>query len=476
MPSHEIPPAGISTEDWAVTPQAVREWARTLEQRMARLEERLNQTSRNSSKPPSSDPPSAVPRPGRPSSGRKAGGQPGHSGHGRLLKPVEEVDRLVEAKPPSCEQCGSLLLGDDPQPERHQVTELPRVTPLVTEYRRHTLRCLACGAPTQAPWPVDMPTGSFGPRLQATAGFLSGRSGASHREVQEVLAALFHTDVSLGSIPTLEQAVSEALAQAVAAATRYVQQQPVRNADETGWREKSKRVWLWISVTPLVTVFRVLAARGAAGAKELLGDDFLGIVGTDRWGAYNWLDPRRRQLCWAHLKRDFVAFLARGGESARIGHALLAEERQLFALWYRVRDGTLAWAAFQVAMLPVMERVGSLLHEGAEAAEKRTSRTCRNLLKLEAALWTFVWEADVEPTNNSAERPLRRAVLWRRRSFGTQSATGSQFVERILTAVTTLRQQQRDVLDYLTAACAAAFCEDKPPALLPSARPLRWAS
>ena len=154
----------------------------------------------------------------------------------------------------------------------------------------------------------------------------------------------------------------------------------------------------------------------------------------------------------------------------------MADERQLFALWYRVRDGTLAWADFQVAMLPVMERVGSLLHEGAEGAEKRTGRTCRNLLKLEAALWTFVWEADVEPTNNSAERPLRRAVLWRRRSFGTQSAAGSHFVERILTAVTTLRQQQRDVLDYLTAACAAVLCGDKPPSLLPSVRPLRCAS
>jgi len=350
------------------------------------------------------------------------------------------------------------------------------MTPLMTEYRRHTLRCVACGAQTQAPWPADMPTGSFGPRLQATAGFLSGRSGASHREGQEVLAALFHADVSLGSIPALEQAVSEALAHPVAEATRYVQQQPVRNADETGWREKTKRLWLWVSATPLVTVFRVLAVRGAAGAKELLGDDGLGVVGTDRWAAYNWLDPRRRQLCWAHLKRDFMAFLARGGESAPIGQALLADERQLFALWYRVRDGTLAWADFQVAMLPVMERVGSLLHEGAEGAEKRTGRTCRNLLKLEVALWTFVWEADVEPTNNSAERPLRRAVLWRRRSFGTQSAAGSHFVERILTAVTTLRQQQRDVLDYLTAACAAVLCGDKPPSLLPSVRPLRCAS
>src|SRR6266850_3627560 len=471
MPSHEIPPAGISTEDWAATPQAVRGWARAREQRIARLEERLNQTSRNSSKPPSSDPPRAVPRPGRPSSGRKAGGQPGPSGHARTLKPEEEGDRLVEAKPPTCEQCGSLRLGDDPQPERHQVTELPRVTPLVTEYRRHRLRCLACGAQTQAPWPIDMPTGSFGPRLQATAGFLSGRSGASHREGQEVLAALFHADVSLGSMPTLEQAVSEALAQPVAEAVRYVQCQPVRNADETGWREKAKRVWLWLSPTPLVTVFRLLTTRGAAGAKVLLGEDFWGVVGTDRYGAYNWVDPRRRQLCWAHLKREFIAWCERGGEAARIGHALLAVEKQLFGLWYRVRDGTLPWADFQVARVPLMDRVGTLLREGAAGAEVKTHRTCRSLVKREAALWTFVWEADVEPTNNSAERPLRRAVLWRRRSFGTQSGAGSQFVERILTAVTTLRQQRRDVLEYLTATCAAAIRGEPAPSLLPMTQP-----
>ncbi len=100
----------------------------------------------------------------------------------------------------------------------------------------------------------------------------------------------------------------------------------------------------------------------------------------------------------------------------------------------------------------------------------RTARTCRNLQQREAALWTFGWEADVEPTNNSAERPLRRAVLWRRRSFGTQSAAGSQFVERILTVVTTLRQQNRAVLEYLTAACAATIRGDKAPSLLPQLR------
>ncbi len=468
MPSQEPrPPTGIPEEDWAATPLTVRALVVRLLERVAQVEARLNQTSRNSSTPPSADPPSAPPRAAKAPSGRKPGGQLGHLGQGRPLKPVEEVDRVIEVRPESCAQCGTLLLGDDPTPERHQVTDLPRIEPIVTEYRRHTLGCGGCGATTQAAWPVAMPSGSFGPGLQATVGYLTGRMGASQREVHEVLAAVCHTEVSVGSIAALEQAVSTALAAPVAEAARYVQHQPVRNADETGWREQGKRVWLWISATSLLTLFRVLTTRGAGGAKALLGEDFWGIVGTDRYGAYNWVDPRRRQLCWAHLKREFIAWSERGGEAARIGHALLVVEKQLFGLWYRMRDGTLPWADFQVALLPLMDRVGTLLREGAAGAEGKTQRTCRNLVKLEAALWTFVWEAGVEPTNNNAERPLRRAVLWRRRSFGTQSGTGSQFVERILTAVTTLRQQRRDVLEYLTAACAAAIRGEPAPSLLP---------
>jgi transposase len=475
------PPPGITAQDWAVTPTAVQALVRVLleavatveplQQRVAELEARLNQSSRNSSRPPSADPPNAPPRPPRAPSGRTTGGQLGHPGRGRFLRPVEDVDRLIEVRPESCARCGGLLLGEDPEPERHQVTDLPRIVPVVTEYRRHTLRCGACGSVTQAAWPADTPPGSFGPRRQATVGYLTGRIGMSQREVHEVLATVCQTEVSVGSIAALEQAVSTALAAPVAEAVDYIQRQPVRNADETGWYERAKRLWLWISTTPLVTVFRLLTTRGAAGAKALLSETFPGVVGTDRYGAYNWVDPHQRQLCWAHLKREFVAWSERGSQVARLGHALLAEEKQLFALWYRVRDGTLSWADFQVAMLPVMTRVGTLLREGVEVAHKSTRRTCRNLVKLEMALWTFVWEEGVEPTNNSAERPLRRAVLWRRRSFGTQSAAGSQFVERILTAVTTLRQQQRDVLEYLTAACVAAIREERAPSLLPSSRP-----
>ena len=467
----QSPPPGISEEDWSITPVAVRVLVTELLRRVAQLEDRLNQTSRNSSKPPSSDPPGARPRPAKEPTGRKSGGQPGHEGHGRVLKPESEVDRIVDVRPEHCKQCGTLLLGEDPAPERHQVTELPRITPVVTEYRRHCLWCVACGERTQAAWPATMPLGSFGPRVQATVGYLMGRSGVSQREVQDLFATLYQIKVSVGGIGALEQAVSAALAAPMTEAGWYVQRQPVRNADETSWREKGKRRWLWISGTPLVTIFRLLKTRGAAGAKELLGEVVWGIIGTDHYAGYHWIDPRQRQLCWAHLKREFVAWSERTGETARLGLALLAVEKQLFVLWYRVRDGTLAWADFQVAMQPLIERVQTLLQEGVANADAKAQGTCRNLLKREAALWTFVWEPGVEPTNNSAERPLRRAVLWRRRSFGTQSVAGSQFVERILTAVTTLRQQRRDVLDYLTTACSAAICKTPAPSLLPLTSP-----
>src|SRR5262249_1227784 len=258
--------------------------------------------------------------------------------------------------PESGEQWGALLLGDDEAPERPQVPELPRITPMVTEYRRHRLYCVACGVSTQAPWPATMPSGGFGPRGQATVGYWTGRLGASQREVQDLLATGCHTDVSVGSGGALEQAVRAALTTPVAAAEQYVQRQPVHNADETSWPEKSKRRGLWISVTPLVTLLRLLKTPRAVGAQELLREVVWGIIGTDRYAASNWLNPRQRQLCWAHLKREFIAWSERTGETARLGLALLAVEKQLFTLWYRVRDGSLAWADFPVAMLPLMAR------------------------------------------------------------------------------------------------------------------------
>jgi transposase len=475
------PDLPITEEDWSHTPLAVQAVVITLWQQVqalqaevealkaevARLREQLGQNSRNSSRPPSSDSPNAPPRPKRTPSGRKRGGQKGHRGHGRRPKPPEQVDRIVAVKPECCAQCGALLLGEDRQPARHQVTELPPVKPEVVEYQCHTITCLACGAQNCAEWPSDMPVGSFGPRVQATVGYLTGRVAMSQRDVQEVMETVFHTEMGLGTIPAVEGRVSGARAEPVDEAQAYLRQQPVNNVDETSWHEGTRRTWLWINTTPQVTVFWLLPGRGGAQARHVLGETFEGIVGSDRYSAYNWIASYRRAVCWAHLDRDFQAFVDRGGESERVGQALLDQSRHMFNLWHRVKGGTLSRPDFQAQMEPIQARVGELLREGTELTHDKTRHTCENILKLEDALWTFVSVEDVEPTNNDAERPLRRAVLWRRRSFGTQSEAGSRFVERVLTTVATLRQQKRDVLEYLTEACAAAIQGRSPPSLLP---------
>jgi transposase len=438
-----------------------------LKTRIAELEERLRQSSQNSSRPPSSDAPSVARPAKRPPSGRAPGGQPGHEGHARLLLPVEQVDRVVPVKPPQCGGCGAPLHGEDPTPRRHQVTELPRVRPHVTEYQLHTLTCAACGLPTAAAEPAGVPPGAFGPRLTATIALCSGLYHLSKRATAGLLADLFGVDLALGTVTACEQTVSAALAAPVVEAHAYVQQQPVVHADETGWREARQRAWLWVAVSPLVTVFLVHARRGVVAARALLGT-FAGILVTDRWGAYLAWPLARRQLCWAHLLREFTAFSERGGAAARIGQALRREATQMFASWYRVRDGTVARAAFQAEMRARRRRVHRWLRQGAACPHAKTAGTCRELLKLAPALWTFVDVPGVEPTNNAAERALRPAVLWRKGCFGTHSADGSRFVERLLTVAATLKHQHRNVVDYLTAACTAALHGQPSPSLLPA--------
>jgi len=222
---------------------------------------------------------------------------------------------------------------------------------------------------------------------------------------------------------------------------------------------------LWVLVTQWVTVFVIHAKRGLDGAKALLGE-FGGYLGSDRWGAYNDWELRKRQICWSHLIRDFVGFSERKG-SAEIGKLLLLETRKMFELWKRVRDGTLARSSFRVYMTPIRRGVEALLRKGTRCRNSKTRGMCKMILKLRPALWTFVRVEGVEPTNNVAERTIRHAVLYRKGCFGTQSEEGSRFVERILTVVATLRQQNRIVMDYLTEACRRALAGKNPPSLLP---------
>jgi len=434
------------------------------------LARRLARNSQNSSQPPSADPPQArSQRVRREASGRRPGGQPGHEGQTRALVPVDAVDVVMPLKPVRCAHCQHRLLGADPQPERHQVTEIPPVRPVITEYQVHRVVCPACGEATRAVWPVGIPTGGFGPRVQAITALCTGAYHLSKRTTQTMLADLFGVSIGLGTVANLEQATVQALAEPVAEARASVQAQPAAYLDETGWREGRQRAWLWTAVTAWVTVFVVRRSRSAKVAQELLGERFWGWLVTDRWSAYTWYPTWRRQVCWAHLLRDIEAMIERGGYSQEIGEALRAQVRLMFQWWHRVRAGTLAHTSFASYMWPIRQEVERLLEAGQTCGVPKTEGTCREILKLRQALWTFVRHPEVEPTNNAAERAIRPGVLWRKGSFGTQSPEGSRFVETMMTVVATLKQQHRNVLDYVIDACEAALRRQPAPSLLPTA-------
>ena len=450
-----------------------------LQARVTELERRLGQNSQNSSRPPSSDTPGGV-RPGqRPPSGRRPGGQPGHEGHQRMLLPEDQVDRVVAITPRRCRRCAAPLSGRDAAPGRHQVTELPPVRPHVTEYQLHTLACGHCGATTAAALSADVPRGAFGPRLAATVAVCTGVYHLSRRTTRGLMADLFGVELALGSVTACEQAVRAAVAAPVAAAHRYVQHQEVVHVDETGWRQGRQRAWLWVMVSALVTVFLVHARRNTVAARSLVGDNPALLLVSDRWSAYKAWPIEHRQLCWAHLLREFTAFTECGGGAARLGRALLKDADTLFARWHRVRDGTLSRPRFWREMRPLRRRVERRLRHGATCLDNKAAATCRDLVPLATALWTFIDVPGVEPTNNAAERALRPAVLWRKGCFGTHSAAGSRFAERMLTVATTLKQQGRHVVGYVAEACVASLHGQQPPSLLPDAlraRSLRLAT
>jgi transposase len=304
--------------------------------------------------------------------------------------------------------------------------------------------------------------------LTAVVALLTGWYRLSRRDVQQALVDLWDIKLSLGAVLRQERVQSAALAPVVAKVRTAVQQAAVVNVDETGWREGKQRAWLWTAVTPELTVFVIDRTRGSAALAALLGEEFAGIVGSDRWSAYSRFPAERRSLCYAHLKRDFQALVDRGGEAESTGRWGLAELERLFALWHRIRAGKFNRKALQCRLVPLQARLGRLVWRGEASPDRKAAARCHALDQWWAALWTFARVDGVEPTNNVAERALRPAVLWRKGSFGADSEAGSRFAERLLTVAATCRQQGRRLLTFLVEAGEAVLGGMPTPSLLPA--------
>src|SRR5918996_1121291 len=404
-----------------------------LEARVAELERRLQRSSRNSSLPPSQDPPSAPPRPRWPGSGRTRGGQPGHEGRYRRLLPPERVDEVVEHWPQRCRRCAHVFAGqelvDAAEPRRHQLAELPPIAVRVSEHRLHAVRCPACASRTRAELSREVPRSAFGPRLQAAVVTLAVRNRVSRRDTTELARELFGVAISTGSVDAIVQRTGEALAAPHTRLEQELKSAPVVNIDETGWKTAGGNRTLWGALSGRAAVFRIAAGRHGFEARTLLGERFAGIVCSDRWRGYDYLEPTQRQLCWAHLARDFTAHSEGLAEQQRFGCGGLAIAHALFAAWESYQhhgDRDL----LQAQTAPLQDTLRTLLEHAARKSTKTKYHRlfAKNLLKRWPALWTFTHTDGVEPTNNHAERGLRGAVIYRKLSLGSQSEQGERTI------------------------------------------------
>jgi transposase len=428
---------------------------KALTARVERLERELAKNSRNSSRPPSSDPRAAKKsKPARPkgASGKKQGAQPGHEGKGRELLPTMSVDEVVVHWPAACE-CGHafceserVAVGD---PVRHQVEELPQISTIVIEHQCPRVCCPGCGRASRAELPAAIAASAFGPRLQAAIAVLSVRNRISRRDAVELVQQLFGARICAGTVDAILTRAADALADPYEDLLDRVRASDAVNMDETGWRRRGAQRTLWGAFAERHAALTIADSRHEDHARAILGDT-RAVVTSDRWWAYSHLPVGRRQICWAHLQRDFQAQAEGLGAEHEFGEIGLKVCDELFFAWeVFAHTGDRDELCRHVRRLQRRLKPTLRTHAGKAPRYKRTRGLAKNLLKIWAALWTFAKVNGVTPTNNHAERALRSAVIYRKLSLGSQSEQGETRIARLLSAHTTCRLQDRSLFDYL---------------------------
>jgi len=439
-----------------------------LREQVRQLTARLNKNSLNSAMPPSRDgAETRKKRPRKPKSKRKRGGQKGHKRAERRLLAPEQVNEFVQVTADCCGGCGGSNLEVAATPSRvKQLIELPRPELDATQFDFHNVHCKDCGTTTTAPRQIEeLKHGEFGPRLMALVCQLTGTYRLSKRKVQELLRDVYGLEIAVGTVSKLEARASELLAPCHDEVREHIRQSPYVHMDETSWIESHAGAWLWVACTMVVAYFAIAADRGNAVVKEILGENFEGISISDRAKAYGPIDADLRQVCWFHLDRNFKEKCALGGSAEVFGEKMRGYKRHLFKTRDKYRSGTIQHKTYLSRMDKLRRKVKKTLEEWSTYNVDGIAGMCNNLLEIEPALWNFVRNPGVEPTNNRAERDIRHAVIWRKISFGTDSQVGSRFVGRILTVAHTCKKQGRRTFEFLCKLFSAAV-EGRPRPLL----------
>ena len=447
----------------APLPQTVAECHEVIAQLVERvklLEERVNLDSNNSSKPPSSNGPGKLNRAQRRASNRKRGAQPGHKGHSRAMLDEDEVDRLVDCKPEAVCECGGQVELDE-RPRRHQVFDVPPLRAQVDEYRLYSGRCAGCGKAHAGALPAGVPKGQLGPRALSLVGVLGTRYHLTQRKTRNLLDQLMGLNFSVGAISQAQGKIAGALKAPVAEAVASLRKAHALWMDETHYPREGISNWVWAAVQPLLAVFAIYPSRARYVILDFIGQKCAAVVTSDRYAGYAFIDPERRQICWAHLLRDLNRIAQRQGLAGQIGRKLLG----LGFVMFRRRDkGQLSGQGLD----GLKRRIRATLERGAQQTQcSRTANTCANILKLWPALWTFTTNAALAPTNNAAEQALRSIVLKRKISGPTRSLRGDQFLSRGFTVHETCLRQGVDLWDFMHKAVLASIANSPPPSLMP---------
>lgn len=443
-----------------------------LEKEIQNLKRLLNikTNSRNSSMSPSSDLTKPKAKKKNIKNKRKRGGQPGRKGKARELFPVDEVDNFIPKVPETC-SCCSKNLKDKAAVlcSTHQIVEIPEISAFVNQFNVYEKEC-SCGAVTKGELPAHVSVSCVGPRLQAVLSAMTGRYRLSRRETLEMSVAIFgpKAKISHGTLCALEKRTRDALDACYEELKSQIKNQDVANLDETSWKENKTKAWLWVAVFKMFSVFRIDLTRSREAFYSLLGHDFKGVIGTDRFTSYNDYNVFLRQFCWAHLKRNFQALVDSGDpEAKRIGKSGLRMCKKIAIEWGRYQDGEIKFTTLKMTLNKPRQKFKRMLERGQDANFNKAGALCRQLLKYYPALWTFTRKEGVDTTNNIAERNLRKGVLWRKGSFGSDSESGSRFVERMLTVAETLKVQKRNVIDFIHQSIVTFKTGETQPSLVP---------
>jgi transposase len=446
---------------------------RELEQVVARL----TRNSSNSSRPPSSDQPGTKKSSQKTPSKRKQGGQPGHKGKKRQLLPPEMVTKTHNLFPEICSCCNRPFAEElkvpSPNPLRHQVTDLPIIVPKTTEYRCHSLIC-SCGHKTMATLPAEVAQSEFGPGVHAVIAYLMAAHRVTRRGITEIMGSIFGISISTGGVCNVAERVSEASIPVVGVIKGYIASATALNIDETGWKNKGKRCYLWTFVAVRAVFFLISPSRGAKVLKEVLGEHFAGIITSDDHSAYHSYHKKGiRQLCWPHLIRKLKAL--KDGRSSPHAYCfaknMLKEAGAIFTIWHAFKAHGGSREQLWGKTLPIQERIRDYCHIFLNSKDPLVCTRAKKTLANFDHLFTFLKYKGVEPTNNLAEQKLRPAVQWRKICFGSQSNNGMRFTERLSTVVGTCRINGINPFIFLVDMVAASFSSNLAPPTLPPVLP-----